>query len=297
MMAIRIAVVIVALGTIAHADGVDDLVTRGEDAARRGDLSVAIDAFKHADAQRPLAKHACLIGLAYTRRELWPQAELFFARCRKRATPSDPIPDWLGAAEQQLADKLAATHTVAVAFAITPAAATALISVSSFAPDETFDTQTIHLTPGAYTIQITADGYLPQRRELVIPADATTSQLIVVGLAREPSRIPPDPETSSLPRNLAIAGIGVLVLGAVLDVFVVGPARDKLDAPLTVDQETIDRDAYALRRDIVVGCYVTGGLALATGLVLRATVLKRSTVAVAASIAPDHVVVGVTWAR
>src|SRR5258706_11614988 len=190
MMAVRIAVVVAALGPIAHADGVDDLVTRGEDAGRRGDLSVAIDAFKQADAQRPLAKHACLIGLAYTRRELWPQAELFFARCRKRATPSDPIPDWLGTAEQQLADKLAATHTVAVAFAITPATAPARVSVSSFAPDETFDPQTIHLAPGAYTILITAEGYLRTKRELVIPSDATSAQLVVVDLARDLSSVP-----------------------------------------------------------------------------------------------------------
>src|SRR5258706_9918057 len=133
---LRLALVIAVLPALAHADVVDDLDAKGEELGKLGNWTLAIDAFKQADAQRPNTKHACLIGLAYVRRELWPQAELFFARCRGRASSSDPLPDWLADAQQQLDQKLTAANTVAVSFAIIPAIAAPQISVSSFAPDE-----------------------------------------------------------------------------------------------------------------------------------------------------------------
>src|SRR5438445_391861 len=105
----------------ARADDVDDLVAQGEALAKQ--------------AEWPRAKHACLIGLAYTRRELWAEAELFLSVCRQRAAGDDPAPDWLDEAQHTLADKLAAAGAAPVAISVEPPDAIALVSVSSFAPD------------------------------------------------------------------------------------------------------------------------------------------------------------------
>ena len=53
----------------AHAESPADLQARGEDQARQGHYTEAIDSFKAADRLEPSAAHACLIALAYVRRE------------------------------------------------------------------------------------------------------------------------------------------------------------------------------------------------------------------------------------
>ena len=149
----RAFVVLIALTAIAHADpDADALTAQGEQLARDGEYSRAIDAFKQADARAPSAKHACLIGLAYTRRELWSQAEIWLDRCKARANATDPLPDWFSAAQAQLAEKLKGVDTAALAIQVDPAETPALISVSSFPPDETFSPRTIHLVPGTYVV-------------------------------------------------------------------------------------------------------------------------------------------------
>ena len=130
----------------------------------------------------------------------------------------------------------------------------------------------------------------------MIPADATSVPPVAVVLDEDPSKIAHP--TSKLPLALILGGAGIGVVGGVLDVLVVGPARKKLDTPpATVQSQIRDRDAYALRRDIVVGCYVAAGLAVAAGLVLRATVLAPRDVTPIATVTADQVVVGVTWSR
>src|SRR5207244_1267948 len=84
---------------LAFADDVADLEARGQELAKASEYSQAIEVFKQADAKRPRAAHACMIGLAYLRRELWPQAELFLALCEHRAVPGDQPPDWIDEAE------------------------------------------------------------------------------------------------------------------------------------------------------------------------------------------------------
>src|SRR5688500_16173875 len=153
-----VLVVLCALAVPARADEVDDLVAKGNALAQKSEYTQAIAAFKQADAKRPRAAHACMIGLAYMRREAWPQAELFLALCEKRAVPGDQPPDWVDAAHQQLASKLSAAQIPAITIEVTPPHAGARLTVSSFAPDEVFDPQTIHLAPGVHVIQLTAPG-------------------------------------------------------------------------------------------------------------------------------------------
>src|SRR3954469_25457724 len=133
-----LVLLIVLASRPAFADDVDDLEAKGQELAKQSEFTQAIATFKQADAKRPRAAHACMIGLAYMRREAWPQAELFLALCEKRAVPGDQPPDWIDQAEQQLAQKLSAAQIPAVTIEVTPANINAHLTVSSFAPDEQF---------------------------------------------------------------------------------------------------------------------------------------------------------------
>jgi hypothetical protein len=284
---LRLALVVALVPIVVHADPVDDLDAKGEELGRLGNWTQAIDAFKQADAQRPNTKHACLIGLAYVRRELWPQAELFFARCRGRASSSDPVPEWLGDAQQQLDEKLTAANTVAVSFAITPAIAAPQISVSSFAPDEKFAPQTIHLAPGTYTVRVTADGYVHQQREIVI--EPTGLRATTVAFSLEPVHPPP----SKIPSVLFVAGVGLLGGAVAFDIWSVGPARDRADPPLSVATQAEVRDAYAVRRNIDVGLYAAGVVSVIVAVWLRETAFSS----VEVTVTPDRALVGLAWSR
>ncbi len=104
-----------AVAAPAHAD--DDptaLQKRGEQLAKEGQFAEAIDVFKAADAERPSTELACLIGLAYGRRNLYGQAELFFDQCHERAEDGDPVPSWVPKVEQQFRDRLASSKLVRV---------------------------------------------------------------------------------------------------------------------------------------------------------------------------------------
>src|SRR5512138_3886691 len=89
-------------------------VKEGEDLAKQGRLTEAIARFKDADKIEKRAKHACLIALAYIRRELWSQAEIFLTTCHQRATPTDPVPEWVPLAVDQLKERLASAKVAAV---------------------------------------------------------------------------------------------------------------------------------------------------------------------------------------
>src|SRR5260221_12394729 len=97
-----VGVLALCAGSAAADDDPEAMTAHGEQLARSGEYTRAIALFKQADAIRPSAHHACLIGLVYTRRELWSQAEIFFDRCKLRATAADPFPDWFAEAGKQL---------------------------------------------------------------------------------------------------------------------------------------------------------------------------------------------------
>ena len=142
-----------------------DLRQRGEDLARDGRYTEAIDAFKAAERVEPRASHMCLIALAYVRRELWPQAEIFLAQCRKRATAADPLPDWFPQVEATLAERLGTADVAPVDVAVEPRDAAAEITISAFAPDEKFEPRTVHVPFGRYVIIAHAPGYAETKHE------------------------------------------------------------------------------------------------------------------------------------
>jgi len=265
---VRRLLVIVAMVAVtpAHADPVDDQVARGEELGRQGAWTQAIDHFKAADRLAPRAKHACLIGLAYARRELWAEAELFFQQCHRRSTPGDPLPEWLPEAETQLAQKLALSSAAPITIVVDPPASVPKITLSSFAPDETFVPGTFHLAPGSHVIDVQAPGYDPAQRTIFV-ADATP-QLIRIALhePRERSRVP-----------WLVMGTGVAIgLGALAyDHYVLQPTRDRYTSATYQWQYDQAKADFPGEQRIALGLFATAAVVASIGVVLRYTVYRH----------------------
>jgi hypothetical protein len=269
---VRGGLVVVSLLVLAHAaraDDVDDLVAQGEALAKQAEWSRAIQAFKAADAKRPRARHACLIGLAYTRRELWAEAELFLSICQQRARADDPAPDWLAEAQHTLGEKLVAAGAAPIEIAVEPSDAIALVSVSSFAPDETFAPRTIHLAPGTHVITATAPGYRPAKQEIAITTAAPQTVKLRLGGTHEPPRAG---HGSHLPLYLLVAG-GVFAAGGLAyDELAVQPAADKLTVTYNYQYAAIpqsDFDKFHTRQKIAIGMFGAAAALAVTGAILH----------------------------
>jgi hypothetical protein len=276
-----LALVVVAVSSVAYAEpSAAELQATGEQLAKDGRFSEAIDAFKAADHLQPTAGHACLIALAYTRRELWPQAEIFLARCHERATPSDPLPDWAPVAEQQIAERLATANAAPVTIEVTPSDAKVQLTVSSFAPDETFGPRTIHLPPGQHVIIADAPGYATARVEVNI--SNKEPKLVTITLAPESigevrrvapmhgelavdggrQTIRPSIWTKRLVvGGLALAGAGLVTYGWM------GYEWNQMRSG-SAAQWDAHQSNYALSRGLTIGLWAVGGAAVITGLVL-----------------------------
>ena len=212
-MTIR-AFTVAACLSVAHFAGADsavDLEAKGRDLAKDGRYTDAIDAFKAADQLTVRASHACLIALAYTRRELWPQAEIWLATCEKRALPDDPLPDWFAEMSAQIAQRLATANVAPVEIRVEPVEAAAKLTVSSFPPDETFEPRTIHLPPGHHVIIARAAGYVDGQQALDV-ADKT-GQHVVITLHHPP---PPPPPPNRRGVTLLYTGAALVAVDALV---------------------------------------------------------------------------------
>src|SRR5690349_7696048 len=142
----------------AHADPAEAarLRTQGDALARARRFEEAIAAFKQAEKEEPRADHDCFIALAYRRLERWGQAEMFHARCRERvAAAGGAEPVWSAQVASEIRDGLAKSGYARVSIAVEPASAApgALVTVSSFAPDESFaPPRTIWLPAGKHLV-------------------------------------------------------------------------------------------------------------------------------------------------
>jgi hypothetical protein len=302
------------VSSAVYAQSAADLQAEGEKAAKEGNFANAIDKFKAADRIAPRASHACLIALAYTRRNLWPQAEIFRTKCHERASPTDPLPDWMTTADKQIDDAIGSAVVSAVTITVEPAdaAAAAQLTVSSFAPDEKFPPRTIHLPPGIHQIFANAPGY-EEGHQLVDVKDDKKPINVVIKLYH-PGEAPPDgqvvrsqPATpppvaqSKTPWIIIGTGVGIAALGGVLDATWYKSARDDLaKLPVsTTDPYKSAEDTWSTRRNVVIGCYVVGGLTAVTGVILKYTVFNSSEHAPAVSFVPRDGggMVSVGWSR
>jgi hypothetical protein len=252
----------------AHADTAAELVARGETLAKDRHYSEAIDAFKAADRIERRARHACLIALAYTRRELWPQAEIWRDTCQKRATPADPLPEWFAAMTTQIAERLATANAAAVDIRVVPEAAGATLSLSSLSPDETFEPRTIHLPPGHYVITARAAGYAPAQLQVDI-ADKTDRR-VEIALTRPVA-------AERRPSALLYTGAALGVAGAATAGWMSYEwfaSRRSFDAW----GEHIGR--YRIARWTTIGLWSAGAACAITGVVLRRRSAETPTVTV-----------------
>jgi hypothetical protein len=273
-----------------------DLQAQGEDLAKQGRFSEAIDSFKAADKLAPSATHACLIALAYTRRELWPQAEVWLALCQVRANEKDPLPEWAPAEQDQINERLAAANVAAVQIEVQPPDAGAKLTVSSFAPDEVFSPRTIHLPPGIHQIIAHAPGYGDQN-QLVDIKDKTPQHVVIkLQKAEEGPRLPPvaGPERpTSSGKTLMIAGGATILVGFGTWAWM-GYERSKLTD--TYGEYTTHEGRYDVARVATIGLWAVGaGLAI-TGYVLHS---RHHDEAPAVGVAPTHGggMLSLEWAR
>jgi hypothetical protein len=243
-----------------------------------------------------------MIGLAYMRRELWPQAELFLALCEKRAVPGDQPPDWIDEAEHQLAAKLSAAQIPAVTIAVTPADADAHLTVSTFAPDEVFAPQTVHLVPGKNVLEVTAPGFRPQQREITVhPGEPVTIRFDLEKAAAAapppPHKVPASSGGSTIP--WIVMGIGVALTGAavVFDVTEVQPARDRLAGAQSPSAWDAYRDDFEGKRTGTIGLLVGGATMIALGAVLRISVFRETSPQVTAQVGDHSALLTIGWQR
>lgn len=271
-----------ALSTHAYADGAADRVAKGEDLAKQGKWTEAIENFKAADKIEKRAKHACLIALAYIRRELWPQAEVFLTVCQQRANATDPVPDWVPLAEQQLKERLTKAKVATVQITVKPdaLASQAAINVSSFEPDETFGPRAIHLPRGTHLVTATVPGHDPAQQTIEIVDDSPRE--VVIDFDHKPVPIPATPKPraqgpSKLPLIVMAAGGAVMLGGAGYHLLVFKGTRDDLaaasDANDTTRYDQLAGD-FDSQRMTTIALYGVGAAVIATGVVLKYTLYK-----------------------
>lgn len=263
------------------ADGTGERVAKGEDLAKQGKWTEAIENFKAADKLEQRAKHACLIALTYIRRELWPQAEVFLTVCHERANAGDPVPDWVPLAEQQLKERLAKARVAPVQITVKPEAlaSQAAIAVSSFEPDELFAPRTIHLARGTHLITATLPGREPTQVTIEITDAAPREIVLDFDFKQTPIPSAPAPartaKASKLPLIVMAAGGAILLGGAGYHVLVFKGTRDDLASendPAKYDELA---DEFDSQRTTTIALYGVGAAVLATGAVLRYTLFKN----------------------
>jgi hypothetical protein len=330
ILAIMVAGLVASAPFTARADQREELVAKGEQAAKDGRFADAIDSFKAADRIQPRASHACLIALAYTRRELWSQAQHWLGICHDRASATDPMPDWTPLAEKQIKERLEASNVAAVTIVVKPAAVKAKITVSSFAPDETFEARTIHLPPGTHVVFAKAEGYTDQQK--TIEVRDKTPQTIVIDYSGLPMARPvapkedrfqpvgPTPEPvdgspgNGMSTGLIVGGAGLLLFGGVSQ-WVMGRHWDKMKKAtddfkmLSLAEmqmmENLDmaRAAYGAAekpyerwRILSVTGYVLGAAMVVTGILIRKKAPNETAVS-AVPLPEGGAFVSVGWSR
>lgn len=273
-------------------------VASGQELARTGDYAGAIREFALADAQAPTAATACLIGLAELRRHEPGQAEVRFAQCRGRATPSDPLPSWLAASERELAGQLAEVAPVAIAVA--PATADVLIPIDGW--DAPFMPRTIHLAPGRYHVVAHAPGAPAVTADVEVAGAAPRTITLQLSAAAPPPIQPPVQPVAHArahgSRYVIAAGVVTLAVAGIVDVTAVRGAANTLRAEQTVPQYDTDFGAYSHARDATIALLAAGSLTTAIGIVMhRREAEAEPALRVGAGVAHGGAVVTLEWTR
>lgn len=307
MRTLALVGVMLAATAIAAADTPAQLQARGEKLAKDGQFLDAIDAFKQADAREPTAERACLIALAYTRRNLYPQAALFIATCHERAA-TGAVPTWMPPIEREVKERLASGTFAPIELVVRHASTRATISVSAFPPDETFEARTIYLPPGRHVITATASG---ETRERDVDVTDRTPQRVVIDFANE-TTAPTSPAApvaaphvasaapSHAARDVLIVGAGLALAGGIVHLTWYRSELDELNAsenPPDPARYDAASGSYQASRITAISLYGAGAATLIVGLVLLATHHESADVMVSASHVDGGSIVSVGWRR
>jgi len=282
--------VIVAISGVARAETRADLQARGEELGRKGQWTEAIRAFKGAEKLEHRAIHACLIALAYTRKEAWPQAEVFLAACHEPT--GETLPDWVPEADAQIAERLRNAGLTEVTIEVRPAGTASTVTISSFAPDEVFGPRAIHLPPGTHVIVGHARGYPDQEQVVVI--DNATPRHVVIDFLAKPKAIASARRTVARP--LLVAGAISLVAGAV-SYGVMAYEWHKLDHAGSGSEFDNHDGLYKTTRATTIAFGAIGVGLVVTGLVLRRGAPEHAPALTLAPVEGGGAIVGVGWRR
>jgi hypothetical protein len=291
-MGVRFWVILVlllplVLGSAAsvRAETSDELQGRGEELGREGRWGEAIKAFKAAERFEHRTVHACLIALAYARREAWPQAEIYLAKCLI-PTPGETLPAWVPEAEAQIRERLRSEALTPVTIEVKPAIVGVTFTASSFEPDEVFAPRTIHLPRGTHVIVGRAPGYLEQRRIVVI--DSAVPRHIVFDFSARPAGM-------STRGKLLVAGGSVALLGGI-SYAVMGLTYLQLEhsAAYNNGQPSSAETTYKVARVTTLACWGLGA-----GLLIAGALWHHDPEAttVAAAPLPGGGIVTIGWTR
>ena len=288
-LAIVVAGLCFGVSSSARADQTAvELQARGEQLAKDGRYTEAVDAFKQADHLEERASHACLIALAYTRRELWSQAEIWLDACHKRVKPGDELPEWSTELEKQIDERLAAATVAPIDIVVEPGEAK--VTVSSFAPDESFAPRTIHLPPGHHVIIAKSPGYRDGQR--AIDVTDRTPQHIAIKL--EPAGASEITHAPRPGKTLMLAG-GVLAVIGVATYAWMSVEYFGLKNATVISDYSSHSTQYTIAKYSTLGLWTVGGALLVTGYLLHRSSDESPTVAAAPI--PGGAMVAVGWQR
>jgi hypothetical protein len=283
-----IVVVIVTAAGLARADTRAELQAHGEELGRAGRWTEAIKSFKAAERLEHRAIHACLIALAYTRKEAWPQAELFLAACHEPF--GETLPDWVPDADRQIAERLRDANLTEVTIEVRPPGTPTTLTVSSFAPDEVFAPRTIHLPHGTHVIVGHAQGFPDQEQVVVI--DSATPRHVVIDLLAKPRAVASARRTVARPLLLA----GAIALGAsAVSYGIMGYEWNQLRHASSGPEFDQHDGLYKTTRATMIAFGAIGAGLVVTGLILRRGAEHGATLTLAPT--DGGAFVGIGWQR
>jgi hypothetical protein len=307
---LRAVLVALLLALPARANGQGDpaaaYVAEGEKLAKAGFFAESIARFKEAEAVRPRAVNDCLIALSYLRLEKLGQAEMFASRCAARASTGDPAPEWLAAMQRDITAGLRSAEVAPVEIRVTPA--TARLTCSAFAADESFAAGTVYQPVGKHTIRAEADGHRQVAGEVeVVDRTGRRIELTLTPAADAPTVASTPPlEAGSIDRSppgrgpwpWVVLGVsGASLIGGVAFHVKALDTKERAESSLARYNELVS--SYESQRTITYTLYTVAAITGAIGayLALRDPPEQGGGFALGGAAAPDGAMVTIEWWR
>ena len=172
------------------------LATEAEARAAAGDFVGAAGRFRAAYAADPQPYMLCNVGVAFRRADDLPRAQLYLAQCLGRVTDPKFPASWRAVLTETEA-LLAAGDFAPVD--VTPTPPTAIVTVSTFDPDDTIiGARLVWLPLGVHTLRASADGHVAA--DVAIELRARAPRAVRIDLERTPTV---EPERAAAPRILS----------------------------------------------------------------------------------------------